>query len=66
MNIKYENAAGTFYPETKDELNSFLNTLLENNKPDSGFKTRAIIAPHAGYIFSGGLAAKCYQYLDIK
>ena len=64
MNIKYENAAGTFYPETKDELNSFLNTLLENNKPDSGFKTRAIIAPHAGYIFSGGLAAKCYQYLD--
>lgn len=64
MNIKYENAAGTFYPKAKEELNKLLDILLEQNQPDSDFKTRAIIVPHAGYIFSGGLSAKCFQYLD--
>ena len=64
MNIKYENAAGTFYPKSKDELDTFLDILLSKNPPDSEYKTRAIIVPHAGYIFSGFVAAKCYQYID--
>lgn len=64
MNIKYENAAGTFYPKTANELNNYLDILLEENRTDSDFKTRAIIVPHAGYIYSGSVAAKCFQYLD--
>ena len=64
MNIKYENAAGTFYPKTANELNNYLDILLEENRTDSDFKTRAIIVPHAGYIYSGSVAAKCFKYLD--
>lgn len=63
-NVKKEYAAGSFYPADKEELKKFIDILAEQNKPDSDYKTRAIIAPHAGYIFSGGLAVKCYQYLD--
>ncbi len=57
--------AGSFYPENPDALKSQLGSLFRNA---SDVKTTndvlAIIAPHAGYIFSGKVAASAYNQID--
>ncbi|HCC69952.1 MAG TPA: AmmeMemoRadiSam system protein B, partial [Bacteroidales bacterium] len=58
--------AGSFYPAGKSELLRQLGQMFEeaavlvsfNIKPEE--KVRAIIAPHAGYVFSGTVAASAY------
>lgn len=57
-------AAGKFYTNDKNELLAQLDYFEENNLHDYGCKTRAIIVPHAGYIYSGQLASAGFQYLD--
>lgn len=64
MNIKQPSAAGKFYTKNKIELENQLEYFDKNSKPDCDYKTRAIIVPHAGYEFSGKLAAKGFQYFD--
>ena len=63
-NIRPTSAAGKFYTNNKDELLTQLNFFEKNNSHDYDYKTRAIIVPHAGYIYSGQLAEKGFQYLD--
>jgi len=47
-------AAGRFYPADKNELSKDLSQLFENCKKSSTiWQVRAIISPHAGYVFSG-------------
>lgn len=59
--------AGTFYPAEKDELERQMNLLLEVAKPEKQFESIAgIIAPHAGYIYSGKTAAAVYSLLKDK
>lgn len=54
--------AGRFYAADKNELKKDLAGLFaECRKPDSHFVTRAIICPHAGYIFSGRVAASAFS-----
>jgi AmmeMemoRadiSam system protein B/AmmeMemoRadiSam system protein A len=57
--------AGSFYPgnqtELKSTLESFFNKAKEIEHPGS---IRALIAPHAGYVFSGFVAASAYRQLD--
>lgn len=57
-------AAGKFYTSDKNELLAQLDYFEENNSHDYYCKTRAIIVPHAGYIYSGQLASTGFQYLD--
>lgn len=57
-------AAGKFYTDNKQELASQLDYFEENNVHDYDYKTRAVIVPHAGYIYSGQLASNGFQYLD--
>lgn len=59
-------AAGKFYTNNKDELLKQLNQFEKNNSHDYDCKTRAIIVPHAGYVYSGQLACSGFQYLDKK
>ena len=55
-------AAGRFYPADKNELSKDLSQLFENCKKSSTiWKVRAIISPHAGYVFSGEIAASAYS-----
>lgn len=61
-NIKKASAAGKFYPSDKTKLINMMATFQKEAQP--GYQSRAIIVPHAGYIYSGELAAKGYQYLD--
>lgn len=61
--IKQSNIKGTFYPETPKNLLSLISTFKKPNFPDT-FKTRAVIVPHAGLIYSGELAYKGISLLD--
>lgn len=57
--------AGSFYPADPDELKLQVNEFLRKIAPDDQ-KTppKAIIAPHAGYIYSGPIAASVYARLQ--
>ena len=54
--------AGSFYPENPDELNSMLDSFKEPLTSD--YKSKAVIVPHAGYIYSGHAAMAGFQYLE--
>lgn len=62
---KEPSVAGTFYPSDKNTLKESVEGFLSKaeDKPHSG-RVMAIISPHAGYIFSGQVAA--YGYKNLK
>lgn len=64
MNIKKANAAGKFYPADKNELLNMIDDFFAVTENSSGYYSRAIIVPHAGYVFSGELAVQGYKYLN--
>lgn len=66
VKIKEAGVAGLFYPKTAEEIKSFIKNYGETNKKVYPISTRAIIAPHAGYVYSGQIAAEAIQYLDEK
>ena len=51
--------AGTFYPGERQKLRSVVNHLLEASKIEVP-PPKALIAPHAAYIYSGAIAASAY------
>ncbi len=57
--------AGLFYPGTRAELDGMLSDLFSRALP-SGVQgdVVAIIVPHAGYVYSGGVAASGYNTID--
>lgn len=58
--------AGSFYPSDPDELKKMLADLFSKAKPASVKNVQAIICPHAGYIFSGIVAASSFNQVDPK
>ncbi len=53
--------AGSFYPAGSDKLNSDLAGYFDSLKHvSSGNRVRALILPHAGYVYSGHTAAAGY------
>ncbi|MDH5444583.1 MAG: AmmeMemoRadiSam system protein B [Gammaproteobacteria bacterium] len=61
--IRKPAVAGTFYPNDADELKSTIQHFLSDALPQEGPVPKAIIAPHAGYIYSGPVAASAYIQL---
>jgi AmmeMemoRadiSam system protein B len=55
--------AGTFYPADRDELHAMVNGFLHKAGTSHEVPPKAIIAPHAGYIYSGPIAASAYARL---
>ncbi len=57
--------AGLFYPGNREELAIEVGSLLNATHPDipSPVLPKALIAPHAGYIYSGAVAASAYATL---
>lgn len=53
--------AGTFYPGSSATLRSTVESLLREAPRPEGTAAKAIIAPHAGYIYSGPVAASAFQ-----
>jgi len=57
--------AGQFYPADPWELRNQLKDLYARAKPSKGFKdVVAVIVPHAGYVFSGKVAASGFNQID--
>jgi len=62
--IRLPSVAGLFYPDDAMRLQFQLNQLFEDaERTDlaSGFHPRAIVSPHAGYIYSGAIAANAFS-----
>jgi hypothetical protein len=55
--------AGRFYPGDPDDLRNTVARLLEEAPAWKGPVPKAIITPHAGYIYSGPVAASAYNRL---
>jgi AmmeMemoRadiSam system protein B/AmmeMemoRadiSam system protein A len=57
--------AGTFYPAGKQELELSLKELFSNAKPAQlEGRVQSLIVPHAGYPFSGKVAASGYKSIS--
>jgi AmmeMemoRadiSam system protein B/AmmeMemoRadiSam system protein A len=57
--------AGSFYSANKETLTNDLATLFAACvKAPSDLKVRAIISPHAGYVFSGKISASAFSALQ--
>ena len=56
--------AGTFYPATATTLENQLFSFFEKAVKGPETEVAALIVPHAGYIFSGEVAASAYARLD--
>jgi len=52
--------AGMFYPDDPEELRATVRQYLQAAHPEEGPPPKAVIAPHAGYIYSGPIAASAY------
>ncbi|MDX1812371.1 MAG: AmmeMemoRadiSam system protein B [Gammaproteobacteria bacterium] len=62
-NIRQAAVAGMFYPGNASELEHSISEYL-SQAPQPDKTPRAIIAPHAGYIYSGPTAAYAYKALE--
>ena len=57
--------AGQFYPAQRNELDAQLKSLFSKAVPPKNIKNViAIISPHAGYVYSGGVAASAFNQID--
>lgn len=57
-------AAGRFYPANPDSLRSQLAELFRSARPRTAVNLQAVICPHAGYVFSGEVAASGINQVD--
>lgn len=59
--------AGSFYPENSEELLKDLNSLFKSVKQERvSERIWGLISPHAGYVYSGQVAAEAYNQLKGK
>ncbi len=62
-NIRPPAVAGSFYPGNPAELLATVDALLAAAKPSNKPAPKALIVPHAGYIYSGSTASMAYASL---
>jgi AmmeMemoRadiSam system protein B len=55
--------AGAFYPGDRDRLAMTVDRLLADAPSSEGRLPQALVVPHAGYIYSGPIAASAYAQL---
>jgi len=60
MTVRPPAVAGTFYPGARDALDAQLSQLLGAVKTPEGPCPKALIVPHAGYVYSGPIAASAF------
>lgn len=61
--IREPAVAGSFYPDNPVQLRKMVQHYLAEGKP-STLRPKALIAPHAGYIYSGPIAGSAYRTLQ--
>jgi AmmeMemoRadiSam system protein B len=59
--------SGSFYPASRSELDALVDDLLAAARERAaGPAPKAIIAPHAGYVYSGPVAASAFARLALR
>ena len=64
LSVRKAAVAGMFYPADPVVLSKTVDELLAAVAPDADPPPKAIIAPHAGYVYSGPVAATAYARLQ--
>ena len=64
LTIRRPAVAGTFYPGRPERLKIEVNRLLSEAQQTDLPPIRALIAPHAGYRYSGPVAASAFRQLQ--
>jgi AmmeMemoRadiSam system protein B/AmmeMemoRadiSam system protein A len=63
--LRTAKVAGQFYPQEKAELLDLIRELLKRQpEPESASKPRILIVPHAGYQYSGVVAANGFRQVQ--
>jgi hypothetical protein len=63
MQIRPPAVAGSFYPAAPAALKTSVQALMDTATGEYGPAPKALIVPHAGYIYSGAVAARAYASL---
>ncbi len=64
MGVRKSIVAGSFYPAGKKELQTQIGDFLKKAAYTGSKKVYGVIAPHAGYVYSGQCAAYSYRALS--
>lgn len=59
--VRFPAVAGKFYVEEAEVLEAAVRGFLEDALPARGERPIALVSPHAGYIYSGQIAADAYR-----
>ena len=63
MSTRPPAVAGMFYPDSATSLGADLDALLAAADAPAAATPRALVVPHAGFVFSGPVAASAYATL---
>lgn len=61
--IRAPEVAGRFYPRSRDACADLLGRCLAAARPSAGVAPKILVAPHAGWVFSGPIAGTAYAAL---
>ncbi|NNF96040.1 MAG: AmmeMemoRadiSam system protein B, partial [Halobacteria archaeon] len=64
QNTRQPAVAGMFYPDDPVELHEMITEFLRDARRHEDVIPKALIVPHAGYIYSGPVAASAYANLE--
>jgi MEMO1 family protein len=62
-NVRLPAVAGSFYPARAGKLRATIDDYLDQANPPALTDVRALIVPHAGYVYSGPIAAFGFKVL---
>jgi hypothetical protein len=65
-NVRQPHVAGQFYPAQQGTLQIMVDSFLNNAEDKRIGDVKALIVPHAGYIYSAGVAGEGFKQLESK
>jgi len=66
MSKREMSVAGSFYPRECSEIKRYIESFNADEEEAYSLKARAMITPHAGYVFSGYTANYAYRQIDTQ
>lgn len=63
-NIRPPAAAGSYYPEEVSQLFNMVESMMMSGKSAGCKGVEAVLVPHAGYVYSGEVAAASFREID--
>jgi AmmeMemoRadiSam system protein B len=63
--IRLPAVAGRFYPDEPGRLRVAVDSFLAHSGEEKKISARACLVPHAGYVYSGHVAAEVYRRIEI-